>query len=133
MIILLNHDLTPDQVEALAKMGKSPIYMPDEIKRYWANVSPEMDKDEIVDYLDPLIKWVSETINSYLHKYRQFPGILLGGELTACLIIMETFSADSVKFYTATTRRESVEEMSDGIVKKISIFKHVKFRELNPS
>ena len=121
----MNHKLNNDQMEDLKNNWN--IIAVDELntneKNIWGNIPPEMNKDELKTYLKPIL---------FKIKNGDYEYIILAGELSACLILIEeidkTIYADII---TATTRRESIEMISpDGETIKKSVFKHVRFREL---
>lgn len=129
-LVILNHALSPEQIEDLDKAwGVSPdavITLLPELKQLWANVPPEADDAQVCMHVQPLINWARSRDIGLL------PGdmIIIGGELVATLAVIAGMDKDILSV-CATTRRESVEKtMPDGSVQKTNVFRHVRFRQI---
>lgn len=125
LVVLLSHDLTPAQIEAArTELGVDHgriVLLPAHLRAQWMNVPPDGELGAAL--LVPIITWVTESTQ---------PGdaVLVQGEPgMQTAIVRAAQRAGRVAVYS-TTRRESVEEVAtDGSVRKVSRFAHVRFRE----
>lgn len=129
-LVILNHPLSPEQIEDLSKTwgvnSDAIITLPPELKTLWANVPPEADDIQVFNHVQPISNWARSKDIGLL------PGdmIIIGGELVATLAVIAGMDKD-ILFVCATTRRESVEKtMPDGSVQKTNVFRHVRFRQI---
>lgn len=122
MFVLMNHQLTEDQkVDASKNWSVTEfIYPPENLQKQWGNIDPESKVN-----VQPFLNWMTappmETDNL----------LLIGGEAGHTFKIVSILLGMDCCFMPvyATTMRESKETMQkDGSVKKISVFKHVRFR-----
>lgn len=129
-IVILNHPLSPEQIEDLSRTwdvnSDAIITFPSELKQLWANIPPEADDMQVCMHVQPIINWARSRDIGLL------PGdmIIIGGELVALLAVIAGMDKDILSV-CATTRRESVEKtMPDGSVQKTNVFRHVRFRQI---
>jgi len=123
LLLLFSHELTDEQeVNAKETFGiNNFIYMPDNIKKIWANIPPELEN--IRDYIQPVLDWVEETKADGDY-------ILIHGDPGATFIaVNEAHRLGLIPIY-ATTKRVSIEEKdNDGNIRIMKIFKHVRYRK----
>lgn len=129
-LVILNHPLSPEQIEDLSKTwgvnSDAIITLLPELKTLWANIPPEADDVQVCAHVQPIINWARSKDIGLL------PGdiIIIGGELVATLAVIAGMDKD-VLSVCATTRRESVEKtMPDSSVQKTNVFRHVRFRQI---
>lgn len=129
-LVVLNHPLSPEQIEDLSKTwgvnSDAIITLLPELKTLWANIPPEADDVQVCMHVQPVIDWARSKDIGLL------PGdiIIIGGELVATLAVIAGMDKDILPV-CATTRRESVEKtMPDGSVQKTNVFRHVRFRQI---
>lgn len=129
-LVILNHPLSPEQIEDLSKTwgvnSDAVTVLPPELKTLWANIPPEADDVQVCAHVQPVINWARSKDIGLL------PGdlIIIGGELVALLAVIAGMDKDILPV-CATTRRESVEKtMPDGSVQKTNVFRHVRFRQI---
>ena len=129
-LVLMNHTLNEEQVKDLQKnYGVDDIVYPTpEISDLWRNIPPEASTEELRTFLTPVFDWVEK--HSGWGAY-----LIIAGEPTATFMIQNFWLAHlpCKGSLIATTKRESIEEtQEDGSVVKRSVFKHVRFRVLDP-
>lgn len=131
-LVILNHPLSPEQIEDLSRTwgvnsdDNAIITLPSELKTLWANIPPEADDVQVFNHVQPISNWARSKDIGLL------PGdmIIIGGELVATLAVIAGMDKDILPV-CATTRRESVEKtMPDGSVQKTNVFRHVRFRQI---
>lgn len=131
-LVILNHSLSPEQIEDLSRTwgvnseDNAIITLPPELKALWANIPPEADDVQVCMHVQPIINWARSKDIGLLPSDM----IIIGGELVATLAVMAGMDKDILSV-CATTRRESVEKtMPDGSVQKTNVFRHVRFRQI---
>jgi len=129
-LVILNHPLSPEQIEDLSKTwgvnSDDIISLPPELKTLWANIPPEADDIQVCAHVQPIINWARSRDIGLLSGDM----IIIGGELVATLAVIAGMDKDILPI-CATTRRESVEKtMPDGSVQKTNVFRHVRFRQI---
>lgn len=129
-LVILNHPLSPEQIEDLSKTwgvnSDAIISLPPELKTLWANIPPEADDVQVCMHVQPIINWARSKDIGLLAGDM----IIIGGELVATLAVIAGMDKDILPV-CATTRRESVEKtMPDGSVQKTNVFRHVRFRQI---
>lgn len=111
ILIILNHDPTPEQLEDLRRMGFTEweLIKPGEIP-------PEMPMIDVYDFFMSLI------------KDKKFDAIWCQGDYRLFAQAVLYSLAKRVPLYVATSRREVEEKRNpDGSVTKVSVFRHVRF------
>jgi hypothetical protein len=124
----MNHALNEEQLfDAKASLDVGEfVYAPKEILEVWSAISPEHSLWELKEDLLPVFNWLKSNLkpNSL---------VLVMGEAVATYLVVDAirlqFTLDNVRCVASTSKRV-VEEttQSDGTVKKISTFKHVRYR-----
>jgi len=114
ILIILNHEPTEEQLQQLTKMGyQETIFIKHPI------IDPKLEMEDVIDIFLNIVEgkvfdalWVQGDFRFFIAAYR--------------------FASDfNVPLYIATTHREAKEIVQpDGSVKKISVFRHVKFVEV---
>lgn len=110
MLILLNHKLDGEQLEALAALGYEPEFMTNEEAATWKQVN--------VDTLESDIKAI---LNNH-----QFDSCLVQGHFGAVGVVLKTVGFDHC-YYSHSARDAQEERQTDGTVKKVSVFKFAGF------
>ena len=114
-----NHPCSKEQREDMATrwgdVDLTRVYDP-----RWGKINPRADTAEISSYL-----------GEFIPRLQDFHRVVVMGELTACLIVLQWCVALEIPCYTPTTERRSVEKVTDtGETIKTSVFQHVQFRRL---
>jgi len=122
LIVLLSHDLTPDQVEASSvELGCTGIKIPpDEIREAWSSVPPEAD--DITTFGMIFISWL-------LVAAKQGDYLLLSGDYGITFMVAQWALENGLIPVYSTGERDYTcrDEGEKGIV-NVHRFKHVKFR-----
>jgi ribonuclease BN (tRNA processing enzyme) len=125
LFLIFNHQLTSDQKEDAYKNLNVErfIYLPPELQKLWSNIPPQWDLKEIEEnILIPIKKFIIE--NS-----QEGDRVLIQGDFGAvCKLVQFAKGHNLVPLY-ATTKREVEEKREGDKIKKISTFKHIRFRE----
>jgi hypothetical protein len=128
MFVLMNHRLSEDQItDARESLGVNNIvYAPDDVLKIWGGVPPEMNLWELKSFLRPVFDWLKTSL---------VPDclVLVMGESVCTYLVVDAihmgFYLDNIRCVSTTTTREVTEQtQEDGSVKKISTFRHVRFR-----
>jgi len=122
LLLLFNHTPTDLQLEdATRALGVSRVESPpEEIRRLWQNVPPELDA--IRKYLDPIAAWITS-------KARAGDYILIQGDFGATwLMVQLAFERGLVPIYSTTARNAFEEVVDYRAVKLTHQFSHVRFR-----
>lgn len=123
LILLFNHQLTPDQErDARENLGVMRVVEPPEaLRELWSNVPPDLP--ELGPYLEPIKDWLTSHAT-----HGDF--VLIQGDFGAtCLIVAFAFEKDLVPIYS-TTHREATEGLQpDGSLKLTHRFSHKRFRQ----
>lgn len=110
MLILLNHKLDGEQLNALAQLGYEPEYMTSEEAEIWKQVN-----------VDTLVDDVHNILNNH-----QFDACLVQGHFGAVGVVLKTVGFDNC-YYSHSMRDAQEERQADGSVVKVSVFKFVGF------
>lgn len=116
--VLTSHKLVEEQiVDAKSKFDTQEfVYLPDELQSLWSNVPADLIS--LDDYSKPFYKFLQE-------HTKQNDVVMIQGDFgLSYSLINYSKSLGLIPIY-ATTKRSSTEK--DGV--KISVFKHVRFRE----
>lgn len=121
LFLLLSHRLTPEQIsDARATFGVSEfVEFDSKLMAKWASVPPQIGD------LNEFLAEFKEALN----QARAGDFALIQGEFGATHAMVNYAKSIGVKPIHATTLKDSKEIIQDGKIKKISIFKHVRFRE----
>lgn len=116
-----NHRLSNYQRQIVLNAGLEIVELPEELRKRWADVPP-VANNEFVNRL------AVDVYRFLVDSTPAFPSFaLIQGEPVACFNV--AVRCESIIPLVATTRRETVEEQQeDGSLKKVSVFKHVRFR-----
>lgn len=110
MLILLNHKLDNEQLEALAALGFEPEYMTSGEAEIWKQVN--------VDTLEHDVKAI---LNNHV-----FDACLVQGHFGAVGVVLKTVGFNNC-YYSHSSRDAQEERQADGTVKKVSVFKFAGF------
>ena len=123
LILLFNHQLTPDQeLDARRNLGIARVVEPPEdLRELWGTVPPELP--ELGAYLEPIRHWLATHAR---------PGdyVLIQGDFGATYLMVNfAFEKVFIPVYS-TTEREAKEELQrDGSVNLTHRFFHKRFRK----
>jgi len=127
MFLVFSHQLTDEQKkDAEKEFGvKEFVELPNELKQIWSQIDPDYD-------ICALREEVTVPIFNFIERNAEEEDIVLvQGDVGACYELvryLEDEDLDIAVVY-ATTERDSKEiAQPDGTVKKVSVFKHVRFR-----
>ena len=117
-IILTSHKLVEEQiVDAQTRYGvKQFVYLPEELQKLWSNVPADLDSLE--NYSKPLKSWL-------VTLSKQGDVVMIQGDFGLSYNLIDYAKRLGLITVYATTKRDSIEK--DGV--KISVFKHIMFRE----
>lgn len=121
LFLLISHTLSPEQInDARISLGISEIIKFDkELMVKWMNIPPN---------ISDLSEYLAEFREALLScKAGDF--VLIQGEFGATYHMVNYAKSIGLKPIYATTAKDSKELIQDGVTKKISIFKHIRFRE----
>jgi phosphomannomutase len=124
MFLIFSHRLTPAQErEAIEKWDiDNFFYLPEKLQERWSNIPPELDREELFEYLDPIKEWIEE-------EAEEGDRILIQGDFGAvCHLVSFSKELGLIPLYATTKRSVEEIETPTGEVIKKSIFKHVRFR-----
>lgn len=111
ILVVMNHNLTEDQLKDLRMLNIEPIYLTEEDKKVWGDMTPE----RIVEFLDTV-----------RNNYGLVDYYLIQGHMGATYTLVTGLGAR--RCWYAQTNRETSEVMQpDGTVKKVAVFKHKGF------
>lgn len=110
MLVLLNHKLDAEQLEALSKLGYEPEYMTSEEAEIWKQVNVET---------------LEHDIKAILNNH-EFDSCLVQGHFGAVGVVLKTVGFDHC-YYSHSSRDAQEERQADGTVKKVSVFKFAGF------
>lgn len=111
ILVILNHQPTSEQLAELSKLGYDEV----EIVKH-PPIPPEAELSEVGKIFDSIV------------ESREFDALWVQGDFRffACAVLEA--HARGFPLFVATTRREAREEVQpDGSIKKVSVFKHVRF------
>lgn len=125
---MTSHQLTDEQREAVERAGMEIVEMPEDLKKKWASVDPEADAAEVDRMSGEFIHFLFYDLN--LEDGEREAVVLLQGEPVLVYSVLHWMVEMPYLIpVVATTRRESVETKdADGTVRKVSVFRHVRFR-----
>ena len=117
VFVILNHDLTEEQMNDLLQFGQVVALTPEQ-KRVWGQVPAEGDAYDVRKHI--------ADITSQISKH---DAVICQGEFSAFVEVYKCCQLFQKPLFVACSRRETVEEVQDdGSVKKVAVFRHVQFR-----
>lgn len=122
LLVLFSHKLTAEQVrDATDNLNiEEIIYLPEELQKIWSNVNPYEDSK---NSLQNIFNFIRTTL-------KQDDFALIQGEWG---FVYDTInfckSIDITPIYATTERIAKEITKENGVVEKISVFKHVKFKK----
>ena len=123
VLVLLNHPLSEEQKADLQKGYdvSSIATLDNEFKGLFSQVPADAGKEEINSIAKKFIE---------LAEKEQAQILVVQGEPTLTFAVVKMASEKGLTCLAATTKRESKEiTLPDGGVKKVNIFRHIRFRE----
>jgi hypothetical protein len=94
--------------------------LPEPLQPVWNSVTPELEKIE--DYLEPIRAWIAATAQAGDY-------ILIQGDFGATYLMVKfAFERGLIPVYSTTKRVAYEEHESDGRVRLVHNFRHVRFR-----
>ena len=122
-LVLLNHPLSEEQKADLQKGYdvSSIATLDDNFKGLFSQVPADAGKEEVYTLAEKFVE---------LAEKEQAQILVVQGEPTLTFAIVKMASEEGLTCLAATTKRESQEiTLPDGGVKKVNVFRHVRFRE----
>jgi hypothetical protein len=122
MFLFFSHTLTASQADDAKKsLGiTSFVMLPDNLQNLWSNIPSDLES--LDSYLIPLKNYISK--NS-----KKGDIVLLQGDVGAVYDMVKYIQNIGLKVVYATTKREVNEKTVKNKVIKISVFKHIRYRE----
>ena len=124
-VIILNHSLTREQIEDLQKnWGVAQIVqLPEEFRKLWGNIPPELDEEGLKDYLKPLLDFLQKEL-------KKEDVVVIQGDFGATYFVVSFLKERGVTscLYATTKRIVTEKREPSGEVRTIRTFKHVRFR-----
>lgn len=119
VLLLFSHKLTENQIFELKNNFKvdKVIYLDENMQKIWSNV--DVDNDYQLN-LDIIKKFLRETLDRGDY-------VLIQGEWGYTYQMVEFCKKNDFTPIYSFSKRESSEVKENEIVKKVSIFKHIKF------
>ncbi len=122
LFIIMNHELTAEQREnakLALNIGKF-CSLPESLRPAWCSIPPELES--LNQLLYPIKEWLCT-------EAKRGDYVLIQGDPGACFIMANYCIVQGMRPIYSTTKRDVKEErLSDGTVKLIRQFKHVRFR-----
>lgn len=123
MILLFNHTLTNEQLEAAKnQLGESEITeLPTDLKKIWSAVDPEAESLQSI--LNPMLEWLQTQPLTQRH-------VLVQGDFGAVFYMVSWLMHHGAVPVYSTTKRQAVErkDAQNNIVVERTI-KHVRYRK----
>ena len=118
ILIILNHEPLEEQLDELKKMGYSDfIYVKHPM------INPEFEVSDV--------KKLFRDLANEVYVKSPYDAVWMQGDFRLFAVILEYCREAGLPLYVATTERNAVEKkMPDGSIRKMSVFKHVKFVEV---
>jgi len=127
LFLFFSHQLTAEQeTDAYHSLKiKEIIALPENLQNLWSDVPPDLDEEQLDDYLQPFIDYLKSM------ELNHTDVLLVQGDFGATFTIINLaqslFSATCVY---ATTERQHIEQQNpDGSVTIHKIFRHKRFRK----
>jgi len=132
-INVTSHSLTQDQRnDAINEFGVTEfVEMPDNIKKLWGNVPPDLDDSGLDDHLQPLIAWLDDYL---VEPDGSLSGnvFMIQGDYGATFKVVNIVRGlESIPVYATTQRSTEEVKQPDGSIQVKRTFKHVRFRKYN--
>ena len=122
LLVLFSHKLTAEQVkDASDNLNiEEIIYLPEELQKIWSNVNPYKD---CKDSLNLIFEFVKKSLQKDDYALIQGEWGYVYDSINFCKTMK------IIPIYATTERVVRETPLSDGTIEKISIFKHVKFKQ----
>ena len=125
ILVILNHKLTPEQVQDLEKMYSDTTIkihiLPENLQKLWGNIPPDASPQHILEIAE---RYLQYTIENYIHI------AIVQGESGITFALITLLHNYGFLCLHACTKRVSKEVVNTGgTIEKKSIFQHVQFRE----
>ena len=127
ILSIMNHHLNDEQVKALEKefgKGIEIVELNEAQKKIWGSIPADATAEDVQTYIKPIINLAYKTAGSD-------NWLICTGDFTAFKLVTDLWLNDlpTKGLLLPTTERVSEEvKQKDGTTKKVSIFKHVRFR-----
>ena len=123
LVAILNHKPLPEQVSELKAMGYNTI-----IHIPHPQIPPNYNMEEVLEFLHKFTEIIAEELAKLSEFWLVPDAIWCQGDFRLFYALTQYCIAIKIPLYIATTERKAEEQvMSDGSVKKVSVFRHVKF------
>ncbi|HPX76910.1 MAG TPA: CRISPR-associated protein Csx20 [Bacteroidales bacterium] len=121
IFLLFSHTLTQGQEEnAKSSLGITNfVYIPKDLQKLWSKINPQGSLN--INKLSELLNWISS-------ESKKGDYVLVQGDFGAVVYIVHAIEKMGLIPIYATTKRQSKEMESNGVVEKTQIFKHEGFR-----
>ncbi len=122
MFLLFSHELTPAQKrDAVNSLHVEKfVTLPKHLQELWSNIPADLL--DLEEYLSPLREHIKQNA-------KRDDIVLIQGDFAGVYKMVSFVKSLDLKAVHSTTKREVNEVMVRDMVKKISIFKHICFRE----
>lgn len=123
MFLLFSHKLNEEQKVSAQRDFKIDAFvcMPEGLAKAWGSVPPELEN--IDSYLDVFREWLSK-------ESAKDDVVLISGDFGASYTMVNwCYGNGLIPVYVTTKRIMSENEKADGCMEKVSVFKHVRFRQ----
>ena len=121
IFLLFSHKLTDAQVNELKSNGiTSFVYLPSGLQLLWSNVPPDLKG--LKGYLKPIVEWLK-------NNAKEGDWVLVQGDFGAVFTVVDFCFQNGLVPVYATAKRNTIEEMENGKLTKVSQFDHVIFRK----
>lgn len=116
-LVILNYELTEDQK---LELNSEIVLLSNDDKKLWNSIPSEYNKFMVYIHI--------RTIIDQIYKFDQ---VVCQGEFTAFTIVLEECRKHKIPLLVACSKRETIEKIdADGKSTKVSVFKHIQFREV---
>lgn len=122
-LIILNHVLTADQKSELREQHGADLIntLTPEQKVIWGQIPAEGTREDVACHVRPILDLIEDV-----------DMVVCQGEFTAFSLMLEACNLRNTPLLVACSQRETVEKISvDGSAEKVSLFRHVQFRQVN--
>ncbi|MGF1533223.1 MAG: CRISPR-associated protein Csx20 [Bernardetiaceae bacterium] len=127
LYLLFSHTLTEaqtaDAVQSLAVQDF--VSLPEDLQSRWSGIPPELAS--LDDHLAPVLEWL---------RTRAQPEdfVLVQGDFGATFCVVDACRREGLGIPIYATTERSTQELPqpDGSIRKVSVFRHVRFRRFYP-
>jgi F0F1-type ATP synthase delta subunit len=122
LFLLFNHTLTKEQKEDAIEslFVKEFVVLPDNLQAIWSAIPPY--DSNINEILEPIKNFIG-------HNADSGDFALIQGDFGACYKLVNFCKSIDVTPVYSTNTRVATEELKDGVVRKISEFRHCIYRK----